>query len=130
MTGTARALWYVAPGRADLRAGALGVAGPDEALVRTRWSGISRGTERLVLAGRVPEDERARMRAPMQEGDFPFPVKYGYCAVGIVEDGPPALVADFSINAVRDLAIAEGKVMPVALPPDRLRVFARPPQSP
>ena len=28
------------------------------------------------------------MRAPMQEGDFPFPVKYGYCAVGTVEEGP------------------------------------------
>ena len=28
------------------------------------------------------------MRAPLQEGDFPFPVKYGYCAVGVVEHGP------------------------------------------
>ncbi|MGA8172493.1 MAG: zinc-binding alcohol dehydrogenase, partial [Methylocystis sp.] len=26
----------------------------------------------------------------MQEGDFPFPVKYGYCAVGRVEAGPEA----------------------------------------
>ncbi len=29
------------------------------------------------------------MRAPFQEGDFPFPVKYGYAAVGRVEEGPP-----------------------------------------
>ena len=28
------------------------------------------------------------MRAPFQEGEFPFPVKYGYCAVGRVEAGP------------------------------------------
>ena len=28
------------------------------------------------------------MRCPFQEGDFPFPVKYGYAAVGIVEAGP------------------------------------------
>jgi threonine dehydrogenase-like Zn-dependent dehydrogenase len=28
------------------------------------------------------------MRAPLQEGEFPFPVKYGYCAVGRVEAGP------------------------------------------
>jgi threonine dehydrogenase-like Zn-dependent dehydrogenase len=28
----------------------------------------------------------------MQEGDFPFPVKYGYCAVGTVEAGPGDLV--------------------------------------
>jgi threonine dehydrogenase-like Zn-dependent dehydrogenase len=51
-------------------------------------SGISRGTERLVLQGRVPESQWQAMRAPLQEGDFPFPVKYGYCAVGLVEAGP------------------------------------------
>ena len=31
------------------------------------------------------------MRAPMQDGEFPFPVKYGYCAVGTVEAGPAEL---------------------------------------
>ncbi len=44
-----------------------------------------------MASGRVPVAEYERMRAPMQEGTFPFPVKYGYCAVGIVEDGPGAL---------------------------------------
>jgi iron(III) transport system ATP-binding protein len=54
-----------------------------------------------------------------------------FCRVGLaLNGGDPELLADFSINAVRDLSIAEGKVMPVALPPDRLRVFARPPQAP
>ena len=28
------------------------------------------------------------MKSPLMEGNFPFPVKYGYCAVGRVEDGP------------------------------------------
>jgi threonine dehydrogenase-like Zn-dependent dehydrogenase len=31
------------------------------------------------------------MRAPFQEGDFPWPVKYGYANVGRVMDGPPGL---------------------------------------
>ncbi len=31
------------------------------------------------------------MRAPFQEGRFPFPVKYGYCNVGCVERGPDGL---------------------------------------
>lgn len=61
---------------------------PDALLIETLWSGVSRGTERLVLAGAVPESEHERMRAPLQEGAFPFPVKYGYCAVGRVLDGP------------------------------------------
>lgn len=60
--------------------------------MRTLFSGISRGTERLVLSGAVPEAEYARMKAPLQEGVFPFPVKYGYCAVGVVETGPAELV--------------------------------------
>jgi threonine dehydrogenase-like Zn-dependent dehydrogenase len=32
------------------------------------------------------------MRAPFQEGDFPGPVKYGYLNVGVVEEGPAALL--------------------------------------
>ncbi|MGW9587113.1 zinc-dependent alcohol dehydrogenase [Microbacterium sp. NPDC055455] len=57
--------------------------------MRTLWTGVSRGTESLVARGQVPVTERERMRAPFQEGDFPFPVKYGYLNVGVVEDGPP-----------------------------------------
>jgi NADPH:quinone reductase-like Zn-dependent oxidoreductase len=83
----ATSLWYVAPGHADLRTAPLGERG-DKLRVRVAWSALSRGTERLVASGRVPESERERMRAPIQDGDFPFPVKYGYCAVGRVEAGP------------------------------------------
>ena len=60
--------------------------------MRTLFSGISRGTETLVLRGAVPPSEHGRMRAPFQEGDFDGPVKYGYSNVGIVEAGPAALV--------------------------------------
>jgi threonine dehydrogenase-like Zn-dependent dehydrogenase len=60
-------------------------------LVRTRYSGISRGTEALVFRGEVPASQHAAMRAPFQDGDFPGPVKYGYLNVGVVEQGPPAL---------------------------------------
>jgi len=45
----------------------------------------------LVLTGRVPPSEFGRMRAPFMAGTFPFPVKYGYSAVGLVERGPAAL---------------------------------------
>ena len=59
--------------------------------MRTLFSGISRGTERLVFSGAVGQSEWERMRGPMQEGAFPFPVKYGYCATGVVEEGPAEL---------------------------------------
>jgi len=91
MPEPARAFWSVAPGRGELRVLSLDAPGEGEALVRTLASGVSRGTEALVLLGRVPEGEHARMRCPMQEGAFPFPVKYGYAAVGVVEAGPAEL---------------------------------------
>ena len=88
----ARGLWYVRPGVVELRPAPLPPLEPGKVQIRATYSGVSRGTERLVLAGLVPEFERERMRAPLQEGSFPFPVKYGYCAVGIVEAGPKELV--------------------------------------
>ena len=87
----AKALWYVAPGKAELRPEPVDAPTPGVAQVRTLYTGISRGTERLVLAGKVGESEWQRMRAPMQQGNFPFPVKYGYCAVGTVTAGPETL---------------------------------------
>jgi len=87
----AKAFWLAAPGRGEIRPVALADPGPGEVLVRTLVSGISRGTETLVFAGRVPADQREAMRAPFQDGDFPGPVKYGYLNVGKVREGPPGL---------------------------------------
>lgn len=83
-----QALWYVGPARAEIRDETLAAPGPGEVQVRALHSAVSRGTERLVLAGRVPPGEFERMRAPFMAGAFPFPVKYGYAAVGFVEQGP------------------------------------------
>ena len=84
----ARALWIEGPRQAALRSARVGEPGAGEARIAMLWSGISRGTERLVFEGRVPAGQAKSMRAPFQEGEFPFPVKYGYCAVGRVEAGP------------------------------------------
>jgi NADPH:quinone reductase-like Zn-dependent oxidoreductase len=88
---TARSLWYSAPGRAEIRDEPLRDPGASEVSVRALYSAISRGTERLVFAGRVPPSEYERMRAPFMCGRFPFPVKYGYAIVGRVEQGPAEL---------------------------------------
>src|SRR5437588_12401986 len=87
----AQALWYVAPGRAELRAEAVAAPAAGEVRVRALFGAISRGTERLVCEGRVPPGEFQRMRPPFMAGAFPFPVKYGYATVGRVEGGPAAL---------------------------------------
>jgi threonine dehydrogenase-like Zn-dependent dehydrogenase len=83
-----RAFWLRAPGECEIRPVELGEPGPDDVVVRTLYSGVSRGTESIVFRGGVPSSQHAAMRAPFQEGEFPAPVKYGYLNVGIVEHGP------------------------------------------
>ncbi len=92
MSGSARALWTVGPGRAELRPTTIAPPTDGEARVRALMSGLSRGTERLVFQGQVPMSEWSRMRCPFQEGEFPFPVKYGYAMVGQVEAGAADLI--------------------------------------
>ncbi|MFD0437719.1 zinc-dependent alcohol dehydrogenase [Streptomyces chartreusis] len=92
MNRAARAFWLRSPGEGEIREAVLPEPGEDEVLVRSLYSGVSRGTETLVFRGGVPENQHAAMRAPFQEGEFPAPVKYGYLSVGVVEAGPTALV--------------------------------------
>ncbi|MEM9043318.1 MAG: zinc-binding alcohol dehydrogenase [Pseudomonadota bacterium] len=86
------ALTYTAPRQAELREWPQPAMSDAMVRVRTLFSGLSRGTERLIFEGRVPESEHDIMRAPFQQGDFPFPVAYGYAAVSLVEEGPDDLV--------------------------------------
>lgn len=91
MPPDALAFWVARPGVGETRAEPLPVPAADEVLVRSVYSGVSRGTERLVFEGRVPPSQYVAMRAPFQTGDFPGPVKYGYLSVGVVESGPAEL---------------------------------------
>ena len=88
---TADALWYVGPGRAEIREERLKPLTKGKVRVRALYGAISRGTEALIAAGRVPAGEYQRMRGPFMAGNFPFPVKYGYATVGVVEAGPGEL---------------------------------------
>lgn len=95
--GVATAYWTTGPGAGELRTEPLRAPGPDEALVETLHTGVSRGSELLVHRGGVPAAVADLMRAPFQVGDLRdptprAPVKYGYLAVGVVAEGPPELV--------------------------------------
>lgn len=125
----ARALWCEAPGRASLRDAPLPALRAGQALVRTLYSGVSRGTERLVFSGRIPVSEFESMRAPLQEGAFPFPVKYGYCAVGVVEDGPPGWAGRnvFALHPHQSAFVADAAMLrplPDGLSPRRATLAA------
>ena len=121
---SAEALWYSRPGQAEIRRETLALPGADEVRVRALHGAISRGTEALVLAGRVPESEFERMRAPFMAGHFPFPVKYGYATVGRIEGGPKALLGRtvFTLYPHQNLfniPASAAVVLPENLPPQR-----------
>ncbi|MGL4398155.1 MAG: zinc-dependent alcohol dehydrogenase [Hyphomicrobium sp.] len=125
----ARALWYVKPGVQELRTERLGLPPPGHIGVETLYSAISRGTERLVAMGRVPAGEWTAMRAPCQAGDFPFPVKYGYSAVGTVTAGSDALIGRrvFALHPHQShfhIPEAMAVVVPDAIPSPRATLAA------
>jgi threonine dehydrogenase-like Zn-dependent dehydrogenase len=125
----ARAFWVTAPGHGEIRAQQLRSPAPGELLIRTRRSAISRGTESLVFRGEVPQTEWQRMRCPFQEGEFPGPVKYGYSAVGIVEDGSPEALGRrvFCLHPHQDRFIVPREAVvdvPDALPDRRATLAA------
>lgn len=128
-TQVARAIWYAKKGVVELRHARLAPLRPGMARVRTLFSGISRGTERLVFGGSIAASEWSRMRGPNQEGDFPFPVKYGYCATGVVEEGPAQLVGRtvFCLHPHQDVFDAmpdELAVIPDGIPARRATLTA------
>ena len=121
---TAEALWYVAPGRAEIRREPLDSLGPGRVRVRALYGAISRGTEALIAAGKVPVSEYERMRGPNMGGTFPFPVKYGYATVGRVEAGADSLVARtvFVLHphqTVFDVPLDAAVPIPKDIPPSR-----------
>jgi threonine dehydrogenase-like Zn-dependent dehydrogenase len=124
MASSGQALWYVAPGRAEIRAEPVAPPADGEVRVAAVASALSRGTERLIFSGRVPESEYERMRAPFMSGAFPFPVKYGYAMVGRVEQGPAELknrlaFALYPHQTVFNLAAENIVPLPDGVPPER-----------
>jgi 2-desacetyl-2-hydroxyethyl bacteriochlorophyllide A dehydrogenase len=82
---TRRSLYFTGPETVELRETPTDRR-PDELLVESRVSAISAGTELLVYHDEVPTDLPASLDA--LDGDFSYPLRYGYAAVGdVVETG-------------------------------------------
>ncbi len=70
----------------------------------------------------VPPDAVNRVAVEVAELDFVG----AFCRAGLKVRAAPdvAMTADFSSNLIRDLGVELGRKLDVALPPDRLRIFA------
>ncbi|MGH1419861.1 MAG: zinc-dependent alcohol dehydrogenase [Hyphomicrobiaceae bacterium] len=125
----ARAVWYTQKGTVELRPDRVGQPAPGHVRITMLYSGISRGTERLVFEGGIGVSEYERMRAPFQSGQFSFPVKYGYCATGVIESGADEIVGRtaFCLHPHQDVFVVPATaitLLPEGLPARRATLAA------
>ena len=81
----AKALWHLNAEESIIDKAQLAEQQEDLVTVRSLYSLISTGTERLVASGGVPENLYQQMTVPYMEGGFQFPIKYGYSLVGEID---------------------------------------------
>jgi NADPH:quinone reductase-like Zn-dependent oxidoreductase len=79
-----QALYFTAPRQVALQTETLPSPAFGQVLVKTIISAISPGTELLVYRGLAPTDLARDETITALAGDFSFPLKYGYAAVGQV----------------------------------------------
>lgn len=81
-----RRVQFSSPGEVDVVTESVSSPEPGEVRVRTRFSAVSPGTERLVYRGEVPDGMAADLSIEALEDDeFSYPISYGYACVGEVE---------------------------------------------
>jgi len=112
------------------------VAGPD----RLRFGGIELACNSVngfqhgtaVRIGLRPEEVRVRNIDSSTPNQIATRVSLldflgSFCRARLEPDAAPgvAILADFSANLMRDLSVAEGQKLTIALPPESLRVFAK-----
>ncbi|MFB6300604.1 MAG: zinc-binding alcohol dehydrogenase [Halobacteriales archaeon] len=81
---TATTLYFTGPREVSLRDEGIPEPDRDEVLVETAVTAVSGGTELLVYRGDVAEDTGGNESIDPFAGDFTYPLKYGYAAVGDV----------------------------------------------
>lgn len=77
-------LHFAAPFQVSVHQEPLLPPADDQVLVQTQVSAISPGTELLIYRGQAPTDIPVDETIPALAGDFGYPLKYGYAAVGRV----------------------------------------------
>ena len=88
-------------------------------LVKTIYSGISKGTEKLVSSKLVNKDQFELMKAPFQEGSFDLPIKYGYINIGKIVDGPKQMLNKNIFSLFPHQSLYEIPVKNISILPNR-----------
>ena len=78
------AVYFTKPGEIEVREEPVPPLTPGKVLVKTLLSAVSSGTEMLVYHHLVPKDLSLDSTIAALSGNFDYPLKYGYSAVGRV----------------------------------------------
>lgn len=87
MTLVSKSLWFYGPKQVKIETEILQCQ-EGQVVIKSLYSGISLGTESLVLNGQVPNEIAQLMKIKYQRGSFHFPIKYGYSLIGeVISEG-------------------------------------------
>jgi 2-desacetyl-2-hydroxyethyl bacteriochlorophyllide A dehydrogenase len=107
-----RVLRFVGPRRVGFAIVDVPPPADGELLVRTRWSGISGGTESLAYRGELDAGAARDETIGSLGGRFAYPFEYGYSCVGEVVtsrvDGVPEGATAFAFHPHQDLFTVRG----------------------
>jgi threonine dehydrogenase-like Zn-dependent dehydrogenase len=81
-------LWHISPTESAICEREYPRIEKEQLLIRSHYSLISTGTEKLVSSGKTPPEMYTAMSVPYMNGYLGLPVKYGYSLVGKVIEGP------------------------------------------
>ena len=118
------ALWHLSAKESLIRTQPDLPVSDGQCRIESAYSLISSGTETLVASGQVPVELHHSMEVPYMEGDFSFPVKYGYSLVGKVVEGSRSLLSKY-VHLLHphqsDCVVSEKDVtiIPNEIPPQR-----------
>ncbi len=79
-----KAVYFTKPGAVEVREEAFPLLTPGKVLVKTILTAVSSGTEMLVYHHQVPQNLSLDSTIAALSGNFDYPLKYGYSAVGRV----------------------------------------------
>jgi 2-desacetyl-2-hydroxyethyl bacteriochlorophyllide A dehydrogenase len=111
---SARAVRFTGPRQVRVEQVKLPEPGPGELLVRTRYSGISAGTELLAYRGELDPSTALDETLGALDGSFRYPFAFGYSCAGHVEAGPGAGRPVFAFHPHQDrFVVGEADVVPL-----------------
>ena len=82
----ARSVWFTSPRTVELRSATANTPADGQVRIQALFSGISHGTELLVYRGECPKSLSLDPALTTLQGDFNFPINYGYASVGRIID--------------------------------------------